>query len=153
LPISPRHLIHSGKSGRGKVTDSEKVKEPRKTKAAPREKTPKAKEPVQKKQQATPQAKEPVQKKQPAAPQAKVLEKAAAKKAAVKKAAPKKAAARKDGPSSPLEQLDGLKRENEELRAQLAAANARADRLFIVTGDVVSRLDSVITLIRGLVEG
>jgi hypothetical protein len=135
------------------VTDSEKVKEPRKTKAVTREKTPKAKEPVQKKQQATPQAKEPVQKKQQAAPQAKVLEKAAGRKAAVKKAAPKKAAAKKDGLDPVLGQLDGLKRENEDLKAQLAAANARADRLFVVTGDVVARLDSVISLIRGLVEG
>ncbi len=108
---------------------------------------------MQKKQQAAPPVKEPVRKKQQAAPQAKEPEIAVAKKAAVKKAAPKKAAARKDGQSLPLEQLDGLKRENEELRAQLAAANARADRLFVVTGDVVTRLDSVISLIRGLVEG
>jgi hypothetical protein len=126
------------------VTNPEKVKEPRKTKAAPREKTSKAKEPVQKKQQAAPEAKEPV--------------KAAVKKAAVKKEAPKKAAPKKAGTKTAaqapaLDPLESLRLENEALRAQLVAANARADRLFVVTGDVVTRLDSVITLIRGLVEG
>jgi hypothetical protein len=137
LPISRRYLIQTGKSGRGKVTNSDKVKEPRKTKTAARKK-------------AVPAA-IPAQVELP--PEIEVKQKAAApKKPAVKKEAPKKPAAKKAAQDPLLAELESLRRENEDLKSKLAEASARADRLQGVTTDVVKRLDSVITLIRGLVE-
>jgi hypothetical protein len=126
------------------VTKQKNIKEPQQKKAAKQEKAPK--------QEKVSKPKEPEKKQPKAAAPVKTAKAAAERKGAASKKVPKKETAAKGGDSSLEAQLEALKRENEALKAQLAAAIERANHLAEVTGSVVRQLDGVISVIRGLVQ-
>lgn len=79
---------------------------------------------------------------------------APAARVAVKRKAPASGVSEQSEPGSKSapDQLELLKKQNRELKAELAASKKREAELQSLAGDVTKKLDSVINLIRGLVK-